>query len=107
MQCRDDDVGPEARTVFADAPTLVLEASDPGGFVELEVGKPFFDFLTWIKNREVLADYLVGGVPLEPLSTGVPAQDVAIGVESENGVVVDALDQQAMQLAGLVSDAAR
>src|SRR4029077_5260830 len=102
----DDHVCPEATAILADAPTLVLEPSNPRRFLELELGKTLFDFLARVKDREMFSDHFVRGVALEALRAGVPAQDVAVRVERENGVVADALDEQAMELAGLVRDAA-
>src|SRR6185503_19424773 len=91
--------------VLADAPALVLEASNSRCFLELELGKALFDFCTRVKDREMFPDHFVRGVALEAVCAGVPAQDVAIRVEREDGVFVDALDEQAMELAGLVGDA--
>jgi len=54
----------------------------------------------------VLTDCFVGRVALETLGPGVPGQDVAVLVERENGVVVDAFDKQAIQVACLVGNAA-
>jgi hypothetical protein len=47
----------------------------------------------------VLPDDLGGRVALEALGSGVPAQDVPVGVEREDGVVANALDEQAIQFA--------
>jgi hypothetical protein len=52
----------------------------------------------------VSADDLVSNVPLEPLGARVPAQDVALRIESEDRVVLDALDQQPVELAYLMRD---
>ena len=46
------------------------------------------------EHAEVLADDLVGAIPLHPLSFGRPAGHVAARIEQENRVVADVLDQQ-------------
>jgi hypothetical protein len=43
----------------------------------------------------VLADDLVGFVPLDALGAKVPGRDVPAGVEDEDRIVLDALDEQA------------
>jgi hypothetical protein len=38
-------------------------------------------------------------VTLEPLSTGVPAQDVPVRIESKDGVILNAVDQTLVKVA--------
>src|SRR5690349_20881526 len=92
----DDDVGPESRTVFSYAPALVLKAADTRGFAQLVFRKPFLNFFARIKNREMFADDLLGGVALEPLRARVPAQDVAVRIEGKNRIVIDVLDEESV-----------
>src|SRR5206468_8077556 len=89
---RDHDVGPEARSVFADTPSFVLEAALAGGYLELPRGLAPRDIFGGVENREVATDDLVSAVPLETLGTLVPTQDVAGSVEDEDGVIHHALD---------------
>jgi len=42
----------------------------------------------------MLTDNLIGRVALDSSSTLIPGQDVAIGVENENGVVSYGLDEE-------------
>ena len=49
------------------------------------------------------ADDLLGRVALDALGARVPARDPALGVEHEDGVVPDALDQQAEALLALAA----
>ena len=94
-QGRDDDVGPERRAVLADPPALVLEPARPPRRPPVPAsGQPALDGLLRVEAGEVLADDLVGLVALDPLGPGVPGGDVALRVEHEDGVVLDALDQQ-------------
>src|SRR6185295_19396403 len=95
----DDDVRPEARSILPDAPAFVLEASVCRGDLQLmrrEVAR-----LGRIELAEVLADDLRGAVALDPLGAGVPGENVAVGIEHENGVVLDALHQKAKALIAL------
>ena len=64
-------------------------------------GQPLSTASCGIEAREVLADDLVGAVALDALGAGVPGRDVAVGVEHEDRVVLDALDQQAEALLAL------
>src|SRR5262249_29421173 len=50
--------------------------------------------LLGIEAREVLSDDLVRSVALDPLGAGVPRGDVALGIEHEDGVVLDAFDEE-------------
>src|SRR5205807_7828007 len=52
------------------------------------------------ERREVATDDLVGLVPLDPLGAQVPRGDVTGGVEHEDGVVADALDQETEAFVG-------
>src|SRR6185312_8292128 len=52
------------------------------------------DVFLGIERREVPAGDLRGGVSVDALRTLVPARHVAIGIEHEDGVVTDSLNQQ-------------
>src|SRR5206468_12593252 len=51
----------------------------------------------WIKQREVLADDFIGGVPFEACGSKVPSQYVASGIQCVDGVILDAFDEQAVE----------
>jgi hypothetical protein len=53
-----------------------------------------------VEHREMLADDLVRAVALDALGARVPAHHPAGGVQQEDGVLGDALDQQAELLVG-------
>ena len=55
----DHHVGPEARPVLADPPSLVLERAVGGGDGQLPVGLARLEVLLRVEDREVLADDLV------------------------------------------------
>src|SRR5262249_34433817 len=98
---RDDDVGPEAPAVLAEAPAQVLEATVARRDLELELALARANVLLGVEGREVLADDLVGAPALDPLGGGVPGLDVPGRVEHEDGVVGRALDEQAEPLLAL------
>jgi hypothetical protein len=54
--------------------------------------------LVGVEDGEVLSDYLLGVVALDALGAFVSGGYVAVGVEHEDGVVLDALDEQAEAL---------
>ena len=94
----DHDVGPEARTVFADAPALVFDTVGGGGDLQLPVRFSRLDILGRVEDREVLPDDLVLGVALQPLRARIPASNDALVVEDEDRVIGDALDEESIEL---------
>ncbi len=98
---RDDDVRPEERTVFPDAPTLVFECTRVFGYPELVLGPLLLPRLVRIKNREVVPDDLVGSVSLEALGASVPCQNITLRIQHENRIISDALDEQLETLLAL------
>ena len=78
-QRRDDDVGPELRAVFPDAPALVFERAGVCRDLEFVVGQVRGQGFRRIEPREVLADDLVGSVSLEALGARVPGENVPCG----------------------------
>ena len=98
---RDRHVRPEARPVLADPPPLFLVAALAQCDLELVLRMPLHLLLRRVEDPEVLADDLLGGPALAPLGPGVPADDVTLGVEHEDRVVLHRLDQQPQHLLGL------
>jgi hypothetical protein len=95
---RDDDVGPELRSVLPNAPALILHRALSLGNLQLALRLPALLILRRIEDREVLADDLLRRITLEPLGARVPRDDVAGGIEREDGVIVDRLDQQPIEV---------
>ena len=102
-QRRDDDVGPEARSVLAKPPPLVLEPAISRRGHELHFGLSGGDVLGGIERGEVPSDDLVRLISLEVRGAGVPREDVAARVEGEDGVVANAGDEETIELGGLVA----
>ncbi|MNC70981.1 hypothetical protein D3C75_1218480 [compost metagenome] len=54
----------------------------------------FWAFFRQIENREVLSNDLLFGITLDPFCACVPTGDVARSIESENPVVLYAVNDQ-------------
>ena len=93
--------GPEARAVLAGAPALLLEMAGAGGDLQLASGLARGGLLRGIEAREVLPDDLLRRIAFHALGAGIPAGHSPLGVEQEEGVVLDALDHQAEALLAL------
>ena len=98
----NDNVGPKSRSVFADAPALVLEAAGLPGVHELGGGLAAPDVFLGVEPRHVLADDLLGSIPFDPLGAGVPARHATLGIEHEERAVGHAGHEQAEALLALV-----
>jgi hypothetical protein len=90
----DHDVGPEPRSILPDPPPFVLEAALGARDLQLEVRPSAGKRVGGIEDGEVFADDLVGTVELHPLRAHVPARHDPLGVDREDRVVVDALQEQ-------------
>src|SRR5918995_139631 len=98
VQGSDDDAGPELRAVLAYSPTFVLNVPLRAGGCKFCPRLAGRDVLGEIKMRKVLAQHLITRVPLDPLSTGIPAGNDAIWIEHVDRVVHHAFNQQAKSL---------
>src|SRR6476620_10493124 len=54
----------------------------------------------------MFSDYLVRLVTLETLGSGVPAEDVSLGIERKNGIVEHAVDKETVQVSRFKADVA-
>src|ERR1700730_9282233 len=75
-------------------PALVLEAALAACDLQLELRKARLDSLFWVKDSERFAEYCIGGIAFNPLGSLVPAHNAALGIEHEEGVILDAPNQQ-------------
>src|SRR5439155_1682066 len=96
----DHGIGPEARAILEHAPPFVLVTALPLRDLQCPLRLALSHVVRGIERREVLTHDLVGAVPLDALCSGVPAGDPPVGVEHENGAVMDALDQLSEGLRG-------
>jgi hypothetical protein len=91
----DDHGGPEARSVLAHAPALGVEPSLPRRRGERDRRAVRRTVLLGIEAAEMLPDDLGVLVALDALGARVPGRDDAIGIELEDRIVDDGLDQMA------------
>jgi hypothetical protein len=91
---RDRDVRPEARPVGPDAPALVLCRPLLGRVGQVRLRDAGLAVGLGVERREVLAQDLPGFVALDPLGALVPGPDPPLGVQPENGVLLDGVDQR-------------
>ena len=89
----DDGVRPEALTVFADAPPFIFDAAFARCGFELAPrlfrGKVF----RTVENGEMLADGLLFLVAHDPRGAAIPRANDALGIEQEDGVILDRIDE--------------
>ena len=91
----DDDARPEVAAVLADPPAFRFEPPFPLCGLQRPQRYVRGPILVGIEAGEMLADDLGSGIALHPLRARVPVRDVPGRIEHEDGVVGDALDQQA------------
>src|SRR3954466_12002189 len=94
----DHHVRPEEGPVLAHAPALVLEAAFARGDLELVLRPATVDRLLRVEGGEMAADDLVRLVALDALRAGIPGEDVAAGVEQEDGIVLHPLHDAAERI---------
>jgi hypothetical protein len=90
----EDHACPEAGAVLAHAPALGLVAARRAGGFDRLGWDAHVDVLRRIEAAEMLSDDLVGTITLDAFRAGVPVGDLAFGIEHEDSVVGDALDEQ-------------
>src|SRR5579875_2585587 len=95
MNRMDNDISPKPACVLANAPAFNLAFAGASCLLQHARGKAGQSILLRIEDGEMAADDLIGGVALDSLSAGVPAGDIALGIEHENGVVGNRFDQKA------------
>jgi len=88
------DARPETRAVFADAPAFLLNPAVLSCLREhvLRFMDPTVCF--GVETREMAADDFLGRVTLDALRAAIPAGYIALGIEHEDGVVLDSINQQ-------------
>src|ERR1700730_2166722 len=75
-------------------PALVLEAALAACDLQLGLRKARLDSLFWVKGSERFAEDFIGGIAFNPLGSLVPAHNAALEIEHEEGVILDAPNQQ-------------
>src|SRR5471032_2601989 len=90
----NDDVSPEAGSVFADTPPFLFEATLGTRNLELESWLSGTVVDIGIEDAEILPDDLVRRIALDGLRPRVPGRDVPLGVEEEDRVILHGCHQQ-------------
>src|SRR5687768_8557514 len=98
----DQYIGPEKRSVLADAPgfALILAFAERG--IESVLRLAARPVLFGVKAGEMLPDDLAGRVSLDELGTGIPVGDPPVHVEHVDRVVADTFDQHPKPLLAFV-----
>src|SRR5215213_7027188 len=93
MDSVDRHTRPEPLSALPYAPAFHLESSGAARRTERHLGKPAVAILLSVEAGKMLSDNLVRCVMLDALGTGIPARHNAVGVEHEDRVICDALDE--------------
>src|SRR5580658_4550289 len=77
---RDDHIGPEARAIFAQPPSIILKTSYFGGDLQFAFWLPRSEVFLRIKNGKVFSDDLGNRISFDAFGPGIPTADVALHV---------------------------
>jgi hypothetical protein len=85
---------PKSRSIFANPPAFAFEASALSSNFQCVIGKTPILILGREKVVELSADHFLRLIPLETSGTGIPAYDLAFGIEQVEGVINYRIDQK-------------
>src|SRR3954468_7664373 len=83
----DHHTGPEARTILAEAPPLILQSPFPGRYSELFVRPAAVNRFARIENRKMAPYDFLRSVPLDALGTAIPCRNPALGIKREQRII--------------------
>src|SRR5215475_5087882 len=89
----NDNLRFERRSVFADSQTLITNVSATARFAQVELWFACCNVVCRIEGGEVFADDFLRRITFDFLCTGVPGDDVAIGIQQVNGILLDTIHQ--------------
>ena len=89
-------LGPELTAVPAPTPGISLVSPITMGSFEVSLRLTAAEFFLGVEFAKMMAKDLRGRVLLDPLRASVPAGDVTARIEHVNGIIGNALDQQAI-----------
>ena len=92
-------MGPEAGAVLADAPAFGFELAVAAGGFQGVGGDAVLAVGFGVEDGEVLAEDFGFFVAFAAFGADIPGCDPAFGVEHEDGVVGDGVDEQAVAFA--------
>src|SRR5579863_4025283 len=87
----DDYICPECRTVLASSPAFIFESSLLHCSLEFPTGLAGANIALGIEAGKVPADNFRSLISFDPLGPLVPGADVALGIQHEDGIVLNAL----------------
>src|SRR5262249_21786461 len=93
-KCGEDGAAPESRPIATDLPLLAGHLAAGTGLTDFRLGPAGLDVLGDEEPEEGLADDLGGLIPEEERRTVIPAQHAPLGVEQQDGVIADAVEEQ-------------
>ncbi len=93
-----DAAAEEVGAVLAHMPPIVARPALGEGRLEFLLGDSLLDVLRREEPDGFLAEDLGFLVTQEPLRTGIPTRHPLLGIEQDDGVVLDRLDEQAERL---------
>jgi hypothetical protein len=92
-ECRDDRARPKLGSIFSDSPALIRALAllrRRTKHMPWLVAHPRF---RRIKNRIVFTDNLLRLVSLDALRPSIPADDIPLGAQKKNGIILYPRDQ--------------
>src|SRR5262249_7225435 len=99
-----DDIGPKPRAVPAHPPAFVFYSPLGGRAAEQVTRLVSTDIVSGEEHADRLPEDLRALVPRDPLRAVVPTCDVSTGIEQDEGVIADVLDEQPGEIFGLNRD---
>src|SRR5262245_4709697 len=94
----DDSARPETRTILADLPAALFIAPFVRRNLLDALRLSALDILRRVENRKVAPDDLIRTISFDPLGARVPTDHTSLRVEHKDGIILDALNQQAKAL---------
>ena len=64
-----------------------------GGRCEILLGDTRLPIFVRVKLRDVFTEDLVRRIPFNPLCSGIPRPDAAVGIERKDSVLIDGIDE--------------
>ena len=92
-QCSEGDICEKSRAVFAQTHALFFVPAALGGDAEYLFGPAPFNIFRRTDAGKVVTDNLIGSVPFNKLSPGIPTDNPALRIHHKNGVALDSVEE--------------
>src|SRR5579883_1502978 len=89
----NDNIGPEDRSILAQAPGFRLETAFPRRRMKRARRRSRRAVGLGIKTREMVPDDFVGCIAFDALRAGIPAYDISVRIQHEDRIVRHAADE--------------